>query len=477
MNYDTETCYQAILTRDSRFDGMFYVGVGTTGIYCRTVCPSRKPLPSSCTYYPSAAAAEKAGYRPCLRCRPELAPGNARIDAVSRLAALAVDRIEAGALTEISVTALAERLGVSDRHLRRMVASEYGVTPIELAQTHRLLLAKRLLTDTDLPIIEVASASGFSSLRRFNALFASRYRLNPTDLRRSRKTALPDTLVCELAYRPPLDWHAIIDFLVGRTSCGIEAIEGSSYLRTVAVGKRQGWIAVSPVPDRNTLRVELSASLAPVLVPVLTRIRRLFDLNAEPVLIASRLGAIAEARPGLRVPGAFSGFEMAVRAILGQQITVKAASTLASRFANAFGEPIITPYPQLVRLTPTAERVAQSNVDEIAALGIYGSRSNAILTLARAVADGDITLEPGANVEEQMIRLKQLPGIGEWTAQYVAMRALGWPDAFPHTDYGILKAMNEKNLKRALERAAEWQPWRAYAAMHLWKSLETLETT
>jgi AraC family transcriptional regulator of adaptative response / DNA-3-methyladenine glycosylase II len=466
-------CYQALVTHDDRFDGVFFVGVSTTGIYCRTVCPARTPRRERCTFYSSAAAAERAGFRPCLRCRPELAPGNARIDAISRLASLVVSHIEDGSLTEGTVTDLAGEMRISDRHLRRVTRSAFGVSPIELAQTQRLLLAKRLLTDTSLPVTEVAFAGGFSSLRRFNALFKERYRLNPTDLRRTREPAtLPETIVCEITYRPPLDWEALLHFLCARAVGGVEAVEGTQYRRAVSWKNHHGWIAVEPSGRNYTLSVTLSSSLAPVVLPILARVKRLFDLNAEPRQIAAHLGPLAEAHPGLRVPGAFDGFETAVRAILGQQVSVRAAATLAGRFAAAFGEPIQTPYPALNRLPPTALRIAATEMPEIVALGITKARAHSIRSLASAVTEGSVSLEPGPDVEETMTRLKTLPGIGEWTAQYIAMRALCWPDSFPHTDLGICKALGETNPKRVLEIAEAWRPWRSYAVMHLWKSLE-----
>jgi AraC family transcriptional regulator of adaptative response / DNA-3-methyladenine glycosylase II len=473
MELNDDLCYQALLAHDTRFDGVFYVGVATTGIYCRPVCPARTPHRENCHFYPSAAAAERAGCRPCLRCRPELAPGNARIDSAGRLAALAANRIEDGDLTEKSVEELAAEIGISDRHLRRVIREEFGVSPIELAQTQRLLLAKRLLTDTDLPITEVAFASGFASLRRFNAQFKDRYRLNPTSLRRSRGTEAPqETLTCELAYRPPLDWGALVAFLIGHSSAGVEALEGDRYLRTVCVGRRQGWISVEPLSRKHTLRVQVAATLAPALLPVLARVKRLFDLAAEPTRIGAHLGPLAEAHPGLRVPGAYDGYELAVRAILGQQVSVKAATTLAGRLAAAFGEPIATPFPQLTHLPPNPERVASAEPTELTALGILASRANSILALSRALADGRICLEPTCDVEGTMARLCELPGIGAWTANYIAMRALAWPDAFPHTDLGIYKALGETRPRRVLEIAEAWRPWRSYAAMHLWKSLD-----
>jgi AraC family transcriptional regulator of adaptative response / DNA-3-methyladenine glycosylase II len=473
MELNTTTCYQALLTHDARFDGVFFVGVATTGIYCRTVCTAKTPRRENCTFYRSAAAAERAGYRPCLRCRPELAPGNAQVDAAGRLAATAASRIEDGALSEGSIADLAAELGITDRHLRRVIEQEYGVSPVELAQTSRLLLAKRLLTDTDLSITEVAFASGFSSLRRFNALFKERYRLNPTALRKGRALdAARETLTCETAYRAPLDWNALRTFLVGRASCGVEAAEGDRYVRTVAIGKHHGWLAASPSPEKHTIRIQLSASLAPALPAVIARLKRLFDLAADPQRIAAHLGPLAAPRPGLRVPGAFDGFEMAVRAILGQQVTVRAATTLAGRFAGAFGEPITTPFAGLTHLPPTAERIARAEVTDLTALGIIASRANSILALAREVAEGRIALGPATDPERTIARLRELPGIGDWTAQYIAMRALGLPDAFPHADLGIRKALGENSPKRILEIAEAWRPWRAYAAMHLWKSLE-----
>ena len=473
MELNPDTCYHAMLAHDTRFDGLFFVGVRTTGIYCRPICTARTPHQDNCRFYRSAAAAERAGHRPCLRCRPELAPGNARIYALDRLASDIAGHIEDGALTDSTVTQLAARVGISARHLRRVVESGFGVSPIELAQTQRLLLAKRLLTDTRLPITEIAFASGFASVRRFNALFKARYRLNPSDLRRLRPASMPaETLICELAYRPPLDWEALRNFLVSRASGGVECVDGERYARTARIGKHTGWLAAGPHPDKPLLRVEVSVSLAPVLLPTLARVKRLFDLNADPQQIAERLGTLAAKHPGLRVPCAFDGFEMAVRAILGQQISVKAATTLAGRFAASFGEPIATPFPLLTHLAPTPQCVAGLDVEQLTALGIVTARAKSILALARAVADGSITLQPGANVESTLARLIALPGIGEWTAQYIAMRALAWPDAFPHTDLGILKALGETNPKRVLERAENWRPWRAYATMHLWKSLE-----
>lgn len=474
MELETTTCYQALQARDRRFDGAFFVGVRTTGIYCRPICTAKTPRQENCRFFASAGAAEQAGFRPCLRCRPELAPGRAPVDATSRLAATAYTRIEEGALSEGGVEGLAQELGVTSRHLRRVVEGEFGVSPIALAQTQRLLLAKRLLTDTDLSVTEVAFASGFSSLRRFHTLFQERYRLNPTGLRKVRAAApIPSTLTFELAYRPPLDWDSLLAFLAGRASCGVERMEGRRYLRTVHLKGRRGWLTAEPsASGRATLRLDVSASLAPVLLPLLARVRRLFDLCADPQQIAAALGALAEGNPGLRLPGAFDGFEMGVRAILGQQVSVKAASTLAGRVAARFGESIETPFAGLTHLFPMPERLAEVEIGELVALGIVTARAEAIRALARELAAGRLHLQPGADTEATLERLQALPGIGEWTAQYLAMRALAWPDAFPHTDLGIRKALDGLPPRRVREQAEAWRPWRSYAAMHLWRSLE-----
>ncbi len=475
MNPGDELLYTALRARDSRFDGMFFVGVSTTGIYCRPVCPARTPQRPRCTFHFSAAAAELAGFRPCLRCRPELAPGRAPVDAVHRLAHAAAARIDDGALDELSLDQLASELGVSARHLRRATESALGVAPVELAQTHRLLLAKRLLTDTALPVIEVALASGFKSLRRFNALFRERYRLTPSALRRVRPdgaAAGGAILRCDLAYRPPFAWPELLSFLATRSVTGVEAIADGCYRRTVSHGRHRGWLSVSPAPGgRAVLRVQLSASLAPAVSPVLARVKRLFDLSAAPELIAAQLGPLARGHPGLRVPGAFDGFEIGIRAILGQQVTVAGATTLARRFGRAFGEPIATPYADLDRLTPGAVCVARAEVGDIAKLGIIRSRAAAIIALARAVASGDLVLAPGADPQVVIAKLCALPGIGDWTAQYIAMRALGWPDAFPDTDLALRKAAGGISAAALRVQAEAWRPWRAYAVMQLWHRL------
>jgi AraC family transcriptional regulator of adaptative response / DNA-3-methyladenine glycosylase II len=477
MTLDSDVCYRALRARDARFDGRFFVAVSSTRIYCRPICTVRPPKRENCRFFASAAAAESSGYRPCLRCRPELAPGNASVDATTRLAQAAATMLEDRTLDEEGLEAVAARLGVTDRHLRRAFGAEFGVSPVEFAQTQRLLLAKRLLTDTGLPVTEIAFASGFGSVRRFNALFRQRYRLKPSGLRVQRHgaPAAADTLDFELSFRPPFDWPVVSAFLGARAIAGVEALEDGCYRRTVRIPgegrEHTGWIAVGLSSRKPTLRVAVSASLVKVLPPALSRVKALMDLACNPAEVAQALGALAKPHPGLRVPGAFDGFEIAVRAILGQQVTVAAARTVAGRFAAAFGDPVRTPFDSLTTLFPTAQRVADLPAGRIARLGMPGARARTLIALARAVADGRLVLVPNADVEATLGCLRALPGVGEWTAQYIAMRALSWPDAFPHTDLGVMKALGETSARKVLAAGETWRPWRAYAVMHLWQSL------
>jgi AraC family transcriptional regulator of adaptative response / DNA-3-methyladenine glycosylase II len=479
MTIDDDVCYRALTARDARFDGVFFVGVRTTGIYCRPVCTARTPGRDRCRFFTSAALAEREGFRPCLRCRPELAPGHAPVDAVRTVARVAASRIEAGALNgDGSLTKLAGELGLSSRQLRRAVRHEFGVSPVDLAQTNRLLLAKKLLAETNLPMIDVAYASGFESVRRFNALFRSHYRLTPSSMRRScTEPPAADCLRLSLAYRPPYAWRALARFLANRATGGVECVTDGVYRRTVAVGKQRGWLSVAPVAGRNLLAVELSTDLTPVLASVLSRLRNLLDLDARPDVIMGHLRAEPKLAPlvarvrGLRVSGAFDGLELAVRAILGQQVSVRAASTLAGRLATRFGESIETPFACLNRLTPTAQRLAAARPAELVKLGITRPRCESILAVARAVARREIDLAPGPNPQQVAAALVDLPGIGDWTAEYIAMRALRWPDAFPSGDLGLLRASGLKSARALSLTAERWRPWRAYAAMYLWESL------
>ncbi len=478
MLLDHNSCYEALAARDPRFDGVLYVGVTTTGVYCRPVCPARTPRRDRCLFFANAAAAENAGFRPCLRCRPELAPGNAVIDSANRIASSAAQRIEAGALNETGIDELAAEFGVSSRQLRRVVKRELGVTPTELAQTQRLLLAKHLLTDSALPAIEIAFASGFSSVRQFNALFRERYGLSPTALRRSQSSRTAEqALTVRLGFRPPMAWPLLLKFLADRAIPGVESVEANRYWRATQIGHSKGWINVERAEGANALRVEVSLSLSRHLPSLLARVKNLFDLDAHPQLIEARLGEderlreTAPLRPGLRLPGAFDGFEMSMRAVLGQQISVAAARTIAGRITEAFAEPVETPNPRLNRASVSAASLAQAGVADLTRFGLTGKRAECLIALARAVAEGEVKLEPGVDVEATIERLKELPGIGDWTAQYIAMRALRWPDAFLHSDLGVRKALGETSSKRILEIAERWRPWRAYALMRLWNGL------
>ena len=476
MQLDSDACYRALTTHDPRFDGRFFVGVSSTRIYCRPVCNVRLPRRENCLFFASAAAAEVGGYRPCMRCRPELAPGNASIDALARLAQGAVDLIENGALDEGGIEHLSARVGVTSRHLRRIFDSEFGVSPIEYAQTQRLLLAKRLLTDTALPVTEVALASGFASLRRFNALFKARYRMPPGRLRAVRgNQALPGVLAFELSFRPPYDWEAMLGFLRHRAIDGVESVGDSAYGRTVAIAHRGslhvGRIEVRRAPRKPALQVAMSPSLVHAVPAVLSRVKHAFDLACDPVVIAAALGPLAIARPGLRVPGTFDGFELAVRAVIGQQISVRAARTILGRIACAYGELLTADDGDArVRLFPSAQRLAQLSPEDVIKLGVTAARARTLVGLATAVASGNIRLDPEGDVEVTVDALMALPGIGTWTANYVAMRALRWPDAFLANDLVVLKALDETRPARALRRAEAWRPWRAYAVMHLWSN-------
>lgn len=470
---DAAQCYEVLKARDARFDGVFFVGVSTTGVYCRPVCRVRTPGRDRCSYFPNAASAEAAGFRPCLRCRPELAPGAAPVDASQRVANAAVARIDAGALSAGSVEDLAAELGISSRQLHRVVEAQYGVSPLALAQTRRLLLAKQLLTDTSLRVIDVAFASGFASVRQFNRSFKSQYRLNPLALRQQRPTERADHVLLKLGFRPPLAWRALIEFLAGRAGGRTEKTHGEAYLRTVRLGQHTGYVLAQPLAP-GLLGVQVSVSLLPVLPELRSRLRRLFDLEANPLIIDTFLRGQPDLRQhlrrieGLRVPGAIHGFELSLRAILGQQVSVKAATTLFKRFVETFGRAVETPDPQIDRVAPDAGDVAQASLQQLIDRGLTSRRAESVRALARAVADGQLRLDPPVDVAAARAALRELPGIGPWTAEYVAMRALGDPDAFPHSDLGLLQALKLDKPAALLARAEAFRPWRAYAALHLW---------
>jgi AraC family transcriptional regulator of adaptative response / DNA-3-methyladenine glycosylase II len=469
--------YHALRAHDRRFDGTFFVGVRTTRIYCRPVCRARLPQRRNCTFFDSAAEAESHGYRPCLRCRPELAPGRSLTDASSRLASAAHARITNGGLTGASVRDIARELCVGERQLRRAVRAEFGVSPIELAQTQRLLVAKQLLTDTNLPIARVAFASGFSSLSRFNTLFLSRYRMSPSRLRREGRVrpSRDGGITLLFGYRPPFDWTRLLAFLRSRAIPGIDTADATSYTRTIRLGEHTGWFSVRHADaERALLAVDVWESLVPVLLPLRAAVRRLLDLDAEPARIAEHfagdavLDPLVARWPGLRLPGSVDGFEIAVRAVLGQQVSVAAARTLNGRLHAQFGASIRA-VAGLDRLPVAAETLATVRATTLSRIGIPLTRAHTLVALAQSVAAGDISFEPTTDVPAALAALQRIRGIGAWTAEYIAMRAFHWPDAFPATDLGVRRALRGVDPVRAAE---SWRPWRAYAVLYLWTSLE-----
>ena len=484
MVLDPDAAYRVLQAHDARFDGRLFVGVTSTGIYCRPVCRVRLPRRENCRFFANAASAEHGGFRPCLRCRPELAPGLALVDSPQVLAQHAARMIDAAARAGdgIALPAVAAKLGVTDRHLRRIFAVAHGVTPIDYLTTQRLLLAKQLLTDTELPMLDVAMASGFGSQRRFNAAFSERYRLSPSALRRERARPLDRSAQLgprlRLGYRPPYDVAGVMRFFADRCVAGVESVDGSalSLRRTLAClhqGRRvAGWLALRFVPERNEVEVAMSPSLAPAAGSVIQRLRQGLDLDADPAPIDSALAALPGAA-GVRVPNGMDGWEIAVRVILGQQVTVAAARTLTARLVERFGEPIATPFADLTRLFPDAQRLAAASAEAIGTLGIVRQRVGALQALAREVAGGRIALHRGAALATTLEALRALPGIGEWTVQLIAMRALAWPDAFPASDIGVMNALGTRDAKAVAAMSENWRPWRSYAVMRLWQSLET----
>jgi AraC family transcriptional regulator of adaptative response / DNA-3-methyladenine glycosylase II len=461
---DDDARYRALEARDARFDGVFFVGVTTTGIYCRPVCRARLAARDRCRFFDRAAQAEHAGFRACFRCRPELAPGAASVDAVSSLARVAAARIEAGALNDGTLDDLASDLGVSERHLRRAVLREVGVAPVELAQSCRLALAKKLLQDSAMPIVEIAYASGFGSVRRLNAAFRERFGRPPSVVKRERAVhARTEAIPLKLGFRAPLAWREMLAFLSARAIPGVERVDMQAlrYERAVALGEARGNITVTTDMAARVVRVEASPSLARCLMDVAARVRALFDLDADSLAIDaylrrdSLLGRRVRARPGLRVPGAFDGFEVAVRAIVGQQITVAGATRLMGRVVAVLG-------------ALDAPAVLRAGEGALGSAGLTRVRARAVWAVAEAVVAKRVVLVRGANPEQTMMALEQIPGIGPWTAKYIVMRALGAPDVLPSGDRGLTRALN--TTSRALDtRGAQWSPWRAYAAMHVWQ--------
>jgi AraC family transcriptional regulator, regulatory protein of adaptative response / DNA-3-methyladenine glycosylase II len=481
MDLDHDACYRAVCLRDTRFDGRFFTGVKTTGIYCRPICPARTPHSDNVTFYPTAAAAQEAGFRPCLRCRPETAPDLGAWRGTSNTVSRALALIELGALDEARLEEFAERLGVGERQLRRLFRQHLGASPIAVAQTRRVLLAKQLIHETRLPMVEVAFAAGFGSVRRFNETFLALFGRPPGDLRRASSPDVPagphGEIGLLLRYRPPYDWPAMLEFLRRRAIPGIEVVTADRYARSVQLDGVQGTVAIQAA-DGHALRATVRFPKLAALPAIIARLRRVFDLAADPVAIAAHLAKdpalapLVKARPGLRVAGAWDGFELAIRAVLGQQITVSAAVGLAGRLVAAHGERLAHPDASLTHVFPRPEALAAV---DLTSLGMPRSRAAALSAVAAAAIADPHLFERTCGLDDAVRRLRSIRGVGEWTAQYIALRQLREPDAFPAADIGLLRAIascegREHSSSELLDRANTWRPWRAYAAQHLWAS-------
>ena len=484
MELNREACYRAVKARDRRFDGRFLTGVSSTGIFCRPICPARTPRLENCVFFPTAAAAYSAGFRPCLRCRPEISPGvpawSGTVATVNRALRLIAEEGPEAANLET----LASQLGVGSRHLRRLFRRHVGASPVAVLQVQRVFLAKQLITDSGLPLTQVALGAGFGSVRRFNAVMQRTYGRPPRDLRRSAGS-MASRLTLRLPYRPPYDWAGVLTFLTRRAIPGVESVENGVYRRTISLEGAQGIVEIRATAEAFLLAT-ITVDRLPALAAIAARLRHLFDLDADPGPIAAHLGrdpALASrlaARPGLRVPGAWDTFELAVRATIGQQVSVSAASTLAGRLAATFGERLSMPNSgrDLRILFPDAKTLAHADLSSI---GVPRARAAAISSLAAAVMRDPALLRTTSSVEHSVAKLVTLPGIGDWTAQYIAMRALREPDAFPVGDLGLLRSMRRHLATPSpalLQRRAErWRPWRAYAAMLLWLDGTVIKTT
>lgn len=481
MMSSNEIFERARLSRDARFDGRFFVGVRTTGIYCRPICPANAPKSENITFYRTAAAASEAGFRPCLRCRPECAPGTPAWAGTSTTVQRGLRLIAEGALDDGNLESLAERLGVTSRHLRRLFSKHLGASPLAVAHTQRLHFAKNLIDQTSLSMRDISVAAGFGSVRRFNDTFKKTYGRTPGELRRRRGAAVTATaLSVQLPYRTPFDWDRLLAFFAARATPGVEAVHDGLYVRTLSIGDARGIVDVRNAGDHLLLSLHGIGTSA--LFPIVQRARSMFDLDASIDDIAAVLSSDAMLRrqlkknPGVRVPGAWDGFELTVRAVLGQQVSVTAATTLAGRIADRYGERIEVPVEGLQdapnRLFPEPRRLVRSRLED---LGIIASRARTIRSIASAVVDGTLGFDTAEAPESFCHSLKAIKGIGDWTAEYVAMRVLKNPDAFPASDLGLLRAFDSPGQERMkpaelLARAEAWRPWRAYAALLLWGS-------
>jgi AraC family transcriptional regulator of adaptative response / DNA-3-methyladenine glycosylase II len=479
---DPDICYRAVRSRDTRFDGRFFTAVLTTGIYCRPICPARLPARGNVRFYDCAAAAEEAGFRPCRRCRPETAPGTPAWSGTSATVTRALRLIAEGALDGPGqLDDLADRLGVTGRHLRRLFDTHLGASPIAVAQARRVHFAKMLLDNTPLPITEIAMSSGFSSVRRFNTVFSKTFGRSPREVRESRPARTPlrtkQGLELHLSFREPFDWRAMLEFLALRAIPGVEAIEEGHYRRILSMGSETGLIEVSRVRGRSQLELWISPSLSRYVLPIAERVRSAFDLAADSRIIEAQLSKdpllreIVEQHPGTRVPGAWNPFEVAVRAILGQQVSVKGATTLSGRLVEAYGVDSGSEDAGCRWLFPSAARLSRARLDRV---GLTNARARALRALASAVNRGGLRFDGAGELDATIESLTSLPGIGPWTAHYIAMRSCGEPDAFPSGDLALRKVAKQLDPEiddesKLLERATCWRPWRAYAAMFIWR--------
>ena len=481
----TEVYERARLARDARFDGQFFVGVRSTGIYCRPICPANLPKRENVRFFPSAAAAGEAGYRPCLRCRPECAPGTPAWGGTSTTVRRGLRLISSGALDDGNVENLAERLGVTSRHLRRLFTKHIGASPLAVAHTQRLHFAKRLIDETMLPMNAVSAAAGYGSIRRFNDAFRKTYGRSPRELRKagedSELAGRTATLTVRLPYRRPFDWSRLVEFFAARATPGVEAVAGDAYFRTIRSNDDHGVVEVRPDRRDGYLSLTLHSINTNALFESVQKAREVFDLDAPIAEIRETLGRdpvlrdLLRSNVGPRVPGSWDGFEITIRAILGQQISVKAATTLAGRIAAQYGDPLDLPGTNvdagLARLFPTPERLMRARFGNV---GLVRSRAETIRRVAAAVHHGELQFDLAQDPSAFVDALTAIRGVGDWTAQYVAMRALKNPDAFPGSDLGLIKAIAypaRVTPKELMTRAEEWRPWRAYAALLLWSTL------
>ncbi len=479
--------YRALRTRDARFDGRVFVGVTSTGIYCRPICSAITPQFENCRFFPSAAAAHEAGFRPCLRCRPETAPDAASWRGTSNTVTRGLALIAEGQLdgADASIDALAERLGVGGRQLRRLFKEHLGASPVAMAQTRRVLFAKQLVHETRLPMAEIALASGFGSVRRFNETFQQLFHRAPSELRRRASATLPEGTVAatgvtvRLRYRSPYDWASILAHLRARAIGGVEIVEDDAYSRTVIQDGHLATVTLAHLPAHQSVAATIRSPSLRALPAIVARIRRMFDLGADVTAIGAHLARdpllapLVAARPGLRIPGCWDGFELAVRAILGQQVTVDAARRLVGQLVRACGSPVPVEksgHPALLSAFPSPSQVADA---DLAHLRMPDARRRALRAMAEAALVDPSLFEPLETVEKTVERLRTIRGVGDWTAHYIALRAACEPDAFPASDVALLRRAGARHGPRPtpaelLARAEQWRPWRAYGAQHLW---------